>query len=113
MIPSTLIPSLASHASDFSLGQPGEAYVQAEKHALPLAGSDDTLAQAYYWIATFLEEIGDAQSEQGARNYWFKLIALPGEAMPLEWRNSAYERLNITPTFTPTPRPTRTATATP
>ena len=23
--------------------------------ALPLAGSDDTLAQAYYWIATFLE----------------------------------------------------------
>lgn len=99
--------------ADFNLGLPGDAYLQAEKKALPLASTDVTRAQAYYWIAIFLENFGDAQSEQGARNYWFKLIGLPAEAMPAEWRNTAFEHLNITPTFTPTPRPTRTPTATP
>jgi tetratricopeptide (TPR) repeat protein len=91
---------------------PGAAYVQAEKNAYPLAKTDATKAQVYYWEAKFLEEIGDASSLQGAKNDWYQLIALPPEAMPAEWRNEAYQHLNITPTFTPTLRVTRTPTAT-
>lgn len=93
-------------------GKPGNAYIQAERTALPLAKTDQTKAQAYYWIALFLEKIDDPSSAEGARNYWSKLIALPAEVMPQEWRDAAYDRLGITPTFTPTPRFTLTPTAT-
>lgn len=94
-------------------GKPGNAYIQAKQNALPLAKSDNTKAQVYYWEAIFLEAIGDPTSDLGARNNWYKLIALPADAMPQEWRNTAYEHLNITPTFTPTLSPTKTPTKTP
>ncbi len=97
----------------FDQGLPGNAYIQAETNALPLAKSDGTKAQAYYWMALFLEEIEDPTSALGARNYWYKLIALPADVMPEEWRTTAYLHLGITPTFTPTPRRTRTPTMTP
>ncbi len=97
----------------FMQGKPGDAYVQAEKNAYPLAHSDGTKAQVYYWEALFLEAIEDDLSQEGARNNWYKLIALPADAMPEEWRTEAYQHLNITPTFTPTLSPTRTPTKTP
>jgi tetratricopeptide (TPR) repeat protein len=97
----------------FEQGLPGDAYIQAEANALPLAKSNGTKAQAYYWMAIFLEDIDDPLSELGSRNYWYKLIALPADDMPEEWRTTAYLHLGITPTFTSTPRRTRTPTSTP
>lgn len=97
----------------FMQGKPGDAYIQAERNAYPLAHSDGTKALVYYWEALFLEAIGDDLSKEGAHNNWNNLIALPADAMPKEWRNTAYEHLNITPTFTPTLLLTQTPTKTP
>ena len=90
----------------------GDAYIQIEQKAKPLAKIDKTKAQVYYWEALILEEIGDPLSVEGARNAWYELIALPADAMPAEWRNQAFEHLKITPTFTPTLTPTITPTFT-
>jgi len=119
---------------DFHLGlarayflqdKPGNAYIQAEQKALPLAKSDDSKAQVYYWEALFLEASGDPTSDVGARNCWLKLIALPANEMPEAWRTEAYQHLKVTPTFlssltptttptkTPTKQPTKTSTAIP
>jgi tetratricopeptide (TPR) repeat protein len=97
----------------FMQGKPGDAYMQAEQKALPLARSDKTKAQVYYWEAQFLEAISDDLSKEGALNCWYKLIALPVEVMPKDWREEAFLHLDITPTFTPTSSPTRTPTRTP
>jgi tetratricopeptide (TPR) repeat protein len=97
----------------FMQGKPGNAYMQAEQKAMPLARFDGTKAQVYYWEALFLEAIGGPTSDLGARNNWFKLIALPADVMPEEWRTEAYQHLNITPTFTPTLTVTKTLTTTP
>jgi tetratricopeptide (TPR) repeat protein len=94
----------------FMQDKPGDAYIQAEQKALPLAKSDITKAQCYYWEALFLEDIPDKKS---ADAYWNRLIRLPENALSQEWRYSAFEYLHITPTFTPTLSPTRTLTGTP
>ncbi|MGD0751223.1 MAG: tetratricopeptide repeat protein [Anaerolineales bacterium] len=86
--------------------KPGDAYIQIEQKVSPLAKTDATKAQVYYYEAVFLEEIGDKLSLQGADNAWNKLIALPADVMPIEWRMQAYQYLNITPTYTPTLIPT-------
>ena len=93
-------------------GKPGDAYMQALTNAEPLAKTDITKAQAYYWESIFLGEMND---KVGERVSWYKLIALPADAMPAEWRSQAYLHLNITPTFIPTPHSTQTliSTATP
>ena len=96
----------------FMQGKPGDAYIQAEQKAYPLAHTDITKAQVYYWEALFLEAIGDPTSDIGARNNWLKLIALPAGAMPEAWRMEAFQHVDITPSFTPTLSPTRTLTAT-
>jgi hypothetical protein len=88
---------------------------------LPLARTDITKAQVYYWEAQFLEAIGDPLSQEGAQNSWNALIALPAEVMPPAWRTEAFQHLKITPTFTPTltlpfnptQTPTWTSTKTP
>ncbi len=97
----------------FDQGKPGNAYVQAETYAYPLAKTDITRAQVYYWEALFLEEIDDPTSQLGARNLWQKLLALPADVMPAEWREAAFDHLGITPTFTPSPTRTPTRTRTP
>lgn len=97
----------------FLQDKPRDAYIQAEQKALPLAKSDVTKAEVYYWEAVFLEAIGDPKSTEGARNYWNKLIALPADVMPEEWRTEAYQHLTVTPTFTSSPTPTKTMTKTP
>ena len=93
--------------------KPGDAYMQTETKAYPLAKTNSTKAQVYYWEANFLEEIGDTLSLQGASNALTKLIALPADAMPEDWRTQAYQYLKITPTFTPTNTSTITLTFTP
>jgi Flp pilus assembly protein TadD len=93
----------------FMQGSPNNAYIEADQKALPLAHSDVTKAQVYYWEAQFLEAIGDPLSNQGAQNSWEALIALPANAMPDAWRMEAYQHLKITPTFTPTFTPTLTS----
>jgi tetratricopeptide (TPR) repeat protein len=94
-------------------GKPGNAYMQVLNTAYPLARSDITKAQAYYWQATFLEAIGDKSSLDAARNYWLKLISLSPQTMPETWREEAYQHLGVTPTYTPTTSPTKTLTPTP
>jgi len=94
-------------------GQPGDAYIQVEVNAYPLAKTDGEKAQVYYWEARYLIEKGDPLSLQGAENAWNLLIMLPPEAMPTTWRNEAYQSLNITPTYTPTLQVTLTQTPTP
>jgi tetratricopeptide (TPR) repeat protein len=86
----------------------GDAYLQLES-ALGRADTDEERAKAIYWEALCLERINDPTS---ANRTWRRLLTLPEEAMPAEWRNQAYERLGVTPTWTPTPRPTRTPTPT-
>jgi len=95
------------------LNYPGDAYIEMEKNASPLAKSDATKAEVDYWEAVWLDQIGDATSLAGATNSWNALIALPPEAMPASWRDQAFQSLNITPTFTPTQEPTSLATLTP
>jgi Tfp pilus assembly protein PilF len=94
-------------------GNPGDAYVQVETNAYPLAQTNEEKAEVFYWAATFLEQIDDQSSQQGARNYWRMLIALPADVMLPEWRQAAFEHLNITPTFTRTSTRTRTPSPTP
>ncbi len=95
--------------SYFMQGNPNNAYIEADQKALPLAHSDNTKAQVYYWEAQFLEAIGDPLSNQGAQNSWEALIALPAEAMPEAWRSEAFQHLKVTPTFTPSLTPTLTS----
>jgi tetratricopeptide (TPR) repeat protein len=90
----------------------GDAYIQMEQKVYPLAKTDPTKAQVYYYEALFLEEIGDKLSLQGADNAWTKLIALPADVMPADWRTQAFQYLNITPTYAPTLSPTVTPTFT-
>ena len=92
--------------------KPGDAYIQINRNAEPLAKTNKTKAQVYYWEALYLEEIGEPLSLEGAANAWSKLIALPEDAMPAEWRLEAYQHLKITPTPTPTLIPTSTPTRT-
>jgi tetratricopeptide (TPR) repeat protein len=99
--------------SYFMQGYPGNAYMEAEKKAMPLAHSDGSKAQVYYWEALFLEAIGDPQSALGAQNNWNALIALPADVMPEAWRTEAFKHLKITPTFTPTLTTAGTLTSTP
>ena len=91
-------------------GKYRDAYIQVDQKALPLAKTDATKAQVYYFEALYLEEIGDKLSLQGAANSWTKLIALPADVMPADWRTLAFQHLKITPTFTPTLTPTITLT---
>ena len=89
-----------------------DAYIQMDQVVYPLAKTDTTKAQVYYYEALYLEEFGDALSKQGAVNAFTKLIALPEDVMPADWRTQAFQYLKITPTFTPTLTPTITPTFT-
>jgi len=75
------------------LKKPGDAYIQIEQKAYPLAKTNATKAQVYYWEGLYLQEIGDKLSLQGANNAWTRLIALPADAMPAEWRVQAFQYL--------------------
>lgn len=101
-----------ARAYDMS-AKPGDAYVQVETIAYPLADTDEERAQAYYWMAIFLTKIGDDLSMQGAANYWSRLIGLPADSMPEQWRQEAFEHLGITPTITPSVEPTSIPSHTP
>jgi tetratricopeptide (TPR) repeat protein len=93
----------------YDLGKPGDAYVQAETNAVPLAKNDWTKAQVYYWQSLFLVDMKDPQGERAS---WYRLIMLPADVMPAEWREQAFEHLDITPTYTPSSTPTITYTPT-
>jgi len=105
-------------------GHAGDAYMQIERNVRPLVKNDLSLqAQADYWEAISLEELGETKA---AEHYWYNLLALPSdfvlpkEVVPADWREQARQHLEITlsptvtPTLTPTPSstPKRTATST-
>ena len=89
-------------------GRLGDALGQINR-SLNLAKMDEEKAQAYYWRALTLEEIGNMPS---ALKDWKALLALPEEAYPNEWKELAEEHLQTTstpaPTLTLTPSPTKT-----
>jgi tetratricopeptide (TPR) repeat protein len=75
-----------------------------------LAKTNEELAQVYYWRAQMLEANGDVYN--GLKD-WARLLKLPEDTMPKEWRDMAEERLAKTPTPAPTRTPTITPTRTP
>jgi len=91
-------------------GKPGDAYIQAEQKAVPLAKTDWPKAQVYYYESLFLREM---QDETGERVSWYKLLSLPADVMPAEWRTQAFDALGITPTATPSLAPTLIPSRTP
>jgi tetratricopeptide (TPR) repeat protein len=100
---STYFEAAAGLALAYDLdGHSGDAYLQMEA-ALGLAETDEQKAFGYYYEATFLEKINDLQS---ARLKWRYLLALPEEAMPEEWRNTAMDHLGLTATPTKYSSPT-------
>jgi len=102
-------------------GHAGDAYLQIERNARPLVKNSQSLqAQADYWEAVSLEELGETKA---AEHYWRNLLALPPdfvlpkEVVPADWREQAIRRLATatpsptnTPTFTSTPKVTQTPT---
>ena len=101
-------------------GHAGDAYMQIERNARPLVKDNQSLqAQADYWEAISLEELGETKA---AEHYWRNLLALPPdfmlpeEVVPADWREQARQYLAITPsptatpTFTSTPKVTQTPT---
>ena len=103
-------------------GHAGDAYMQIERNARPLVKDNQSLqAQADYWEAICLEELGETKA---AEHYWHNLLALPPdfmlpeEVVPADWREQARQYLAITPsptatpTFTSTPKVTQTPTPT-
>lgn len=63
------------------------------------AETDEQLAQVHYWWALTLEELGDFYAAQES---WQIVLDLPTEAVPEAWREEAEQRLQSTPTTTPT-----------
>jgi len=103
-------------------GRLGDALGQINR-SLNMAKTDAEKAQAYYWRALTLEAAGNLPS---ALKDWKALLALPEDAYPEEWMETAEEHLKNTstpvPTFTltssptkapPTPTPTATKKASP
>jgi len=101
-------------------GHAGDAYMQIERNVRPSVKNDLSLqAQADYWEAISLEELGETKA---AEHYWHNLLALPPdfvlpkEVVPANWREQARQYLEITPsptatpTFTSTPKVTQTPT---
>jgi len=96
-------------------GHAGDAYMQIERNARPLVKNDQSLqAQADYWEAISLEELGETKA---AEHYWRNLLALPPdyelpkEVVPADWRAQARQRLATTPSPTAlrTPLPPKRA----
>jgi tetratricopeptide (TPR) repeat protein len=96
-------------------GRLGDALAQINRTE-DVSGSDEELAQVYYWRATILEAIGNYLS---ARKDWDALLALELEdgAVPQEWLETAEMRLTVTPAVQATgsvmPTPGETASGTP
>ena len=84
------------------------------KSAESIAANDAELAVVYYHRAQVYEQDMDFGE---AKDDWNRLLALPVEQVPQDWRNFAQSRLDIlnppTPTDTPTSTPIPTQTATP
>jgi tetratricopeptide (TPR) repeat protein len=78
-----------------------------------IAANDAELAVVYYHRAQVYEQ---SQENGEAKHDWDRLIALPIEQIPQDWRNYAQSRLDIlnppTPTDTPIPTDTTTPTQT-
>jgi tetratricopeptide (TPR) repeat protein len=79
-----------------------------------LAGSDEELAQVYYYRALSSEAL---ENRPAAIKDWQLLLALPEDSVQTAWLRKASLALTptptITPTFTPSPTPTSTHSPTP
>lgn len=111
--PSDFDASISLARTYLKMDLPGEAYLEIKGRAARLAKTDGQTAQVYYWEATALDELENAS----ALTYWQKLLELPEEVMPADWRLFAQEKVEAqftsTPTVTSSTTPTRTATPRP
>ena len=69
-------------------GNPSGAFFEINSSSR-LMETDAQRAMFFYWRAMALEALGQAQN---ALADWRSLLALPAEAMPAEWRQTAQER---------------------
>ncbi len=94
----------------FDSGDAGNGYLEINASA-SLAETDEDYAALYYWRALALEFLGHTEPAEAD---WEALLALPEEAVPPAWRETAIEHLEAlhAPTLTPTPTPTLTPTPT-
>lgn len=100
--PTSFAAGLAVGRAQLALGAYRDAYLQINKLERA-AGSDEQRAQLYYWRAQALEGIGEPA---GAIRDWQRLLDLPETAAPVEWRQTARDRISALATPTPTSRPT-------
>ncbi len=100
--PNSFAAGLAVGRAQLALGAYRDAFAQINRLERA-AASDDQKAQFYYWRAQALEGIGDPA---GAVRDWQRLLDLPEGAAPVEWRQTALERISALATPTPTSRPT-------
>ncbi len=80
--------------------------------SLDLAATDAEQAAVFYWRAQVLEKLGNPPA---ARRDWVALLALPEDALPPNWGETAAEHIAAlnTPTATATASKTATPTASP
>ena len=98
----------------YALGSANNAYIVVVQNCEPMMSDDGQKAEVYYWEAVFLEKMGQSGPAQAS---WRRLLSLPEDAMPADWRNEAFLKLGIKPSITPslqyTLTPTGTSTPTP
>lgn len=95
--PNSFATGLAVGRAQLALGAYRDAYLQINKME-KFAVSDEQKAQLYYWRAQSLEKIDELDA---ALKDWQRLLDLPEEATPAEWREIAQQHIDALVTPTP------------
>ena len=82
----------------YALGSANNAYIVVVQNCEPMMSDDGQKAEVYYWEAVFLEKMGQSGPAQAS---WRRLLSLPEDVMPADWRNEAFLQLGIKPSLTP------------
>jgi len=93
----------------YAEGSANNAYIVVVQNGEPLMSDDSQKAEVYYWEAIYLDKMGQSGPSQAS---WRRLLTLPENAMPVDWRNEAFLHLGIKPSLTPTLQYTLTPTGT-
>jgi tetratricopeptide (TPR) repeat protein len=80
---------MALAEATLATGNPSGAFLEVNSSSR-LIETDAQRAMFFYWRALALEALGQMEN---ALADWRSLLALPAEAMPAEWRQTAEERV--------------------
>jgi len=103
--PNSFPAGLGIGRAQLALGAYRDAYIQINKLE-KFAMSNEQKCLLFYWRAQSLEKIGELG---GAIRDWQRLLDLPEETIPAEWRETAVQRIAALATPTPTSSPTPSA----